>query len=74
MSTQVRTVNVPTVNITVESIEPKIILESAQELITQQINSKLYKEYIELENKSSVISLFFDKVKSWFNILDKKYN
>ena len=68
MSTQVRSATVPTADITVESLEPKTILESAQDLINKHLNSNFYKESLELQGKSNLLGSFWNRVKDFFHI------
>ena len=48
----------------VESLEPKVILESAQEVINKHINSKFYKETVESGYKQSPKTRCLNKIKS----------
>ena len=68
MSTQVRSATVPTTDIAVESLEPKTILESAQDLINKHLNSEFYKKSLEVENKPSSTTRFFNRIKSFFGM------
>ena len=65
MSTQVRSATVPTAEIAIESLEPKTILESAQNLINKHLNSKFYKETIESESKQNLFTRFLNRIKSF---------
>lgn len=65
MSTQVRSATVPTAEIAIESLEPKTILESAQNLINKHLNSKFYKETIESVSKHNLFTRFLNRIKSF---------
>ena len=68
MSTQVRSATVLTADIAVESLEPKTILESVQDLINKHLNSEFYKKSLEVENKLSSTTRFFNRIKSFFGM------